>query len=200
MVKGEFAEVIESSLQKYRCQSWSQELIPEFGSLVLTSKSNIWGLVYDVQTAPNDPIRQPQALRLTDEELQKQHPQIYNFIETTFSAIVVGHGSNHIFYHLSPFAAKLHSFVKKASIDEEKVFFKDYAYLDMIFENSQNIVNLNELLLAIINRYNKLGLLNNQLIAEFINNLSHLYGNDYIKLNLLLKRMDNLLAKKNIQS
>lgn len=195
MVKGEFAEVIESSLQSYRCQSWSQDLIPEFGSLVLTCNSNIWGLVYEVQTAPNDPIRQPQALRLTDEELQKQHPQIYNFIQTTFSAIVVGHGSNPIFYHLSPFAAKLHSFIKKASVDEEKSFFKDCAYLDMIFENSQNIANLNELLLAIINRYSKLGLLNNQFISEFINNLTHLYGNDFVKLNLLLKRMDNLLAK-----
>jgi hypothetical protein len=198
MVKGEFAEVIESSLQRYRCQSWSQELIPEFGSLVLTSKSDIWGLVYEVQTAPNDPIRQPQALKLTDEEIQKQHPQIYNFIETTFSAIVVGHGTQPIFYHLSPYAAKLHCFIKKATIEEEKAFFKDYAYLDMIFENTQNIANLNELLLAIINRYNKLGLLNNQFIAEFINNLTHLYGNDFIKLNLLLKRMDNLLAKSNI--
>jgi hypothetical protein len=198
MVKGEFAEVIESSLQRYRCQSWSQELIPEFGSLVLTSKSDIWGLVYEVQTAPNDPIRQPQALKLTDEEIQKQHPQIYNFIETTFSAIVVGHGTQPIFYHLSPYAAKLHCFIKKATIEEEKAFFKDHAYLDMIFENTQNIANLNELLLAIINRYNKLGLLNSQFIAEFINNLTHLYGNDFIKLNLLLKRMDNLLAKSTI--
>jgi hypothetical protein len=198
MVKGEFAEVIESTLQRYRCQSWSQELIPEFGSLVLTSQSNIWGLVYEVQTAPNDPIRQPQALRLTDDELKKQHPQIFNFIETTFSAIVVGHGHNPIFYHLSPYAAKLHCFIKKATIEEEKAFFEDHAYLDMIFENTQNIANLNELLLAIISRYKKLGLLNNQLISELINNLSHLYGNDYIKLNLLLKRMDNLLAKTNI--
>jgi hypothetical protein len=196
MVNGEFAEVIESSLQKYRCQSWSQELIPEFGSLVITKDTNIWGLVYDVQTAPTDPIRQPQALRLTDEELKKQHPQIFNFIETTFSAIVVGHGQEPIYYQLSPYAAKLHNFIKKASTEEEKKFFQDHAYLDMIFENSQNITNLNELLLAIMDRYSKLGFLNNKFIAEFINNLSHLYGNDYTRLNLLLKRMDNLLAKK----
>lgn len=197
MINGEFAEVIESSLQKYRCQSWSQELIPEFGSLVITKDTNIWGLVYDVQTAPTDSIRQPQALKLTEEELKKQHPQIFNFIETTFSAIVVGHGQEPIYYQLSPYSAKLHNFIKKASTEEEKKFFQDHAYLDMIFENSQSITNLNELLLAIMDRYSKLGFLNNKFIAEFINNLSHLYGNDYTRLNLLLKRMDNLLAKKN---
>ena len=199
MINGEFGEIIEASLQKYKAQSWSWNVIPAFGSLVITAETDIWGMVYEVHTAPSEPLRLPKALKLTELQLKNEHPQIFNFIETNFSAIVIGHNKKPIFYQLSPYAAKLHNFVKKASKEEELLFFKDHSYLHVIFENSNLIPNLNELILAIISRYQELDILNDSFINEFINLLSHLYGNDYTKLNLLLKRIDNLLVTKKLQ-
>ena len=188
-----FAEIVQSSLQYYSAQTWSWDTIPAYGSLVISADRQVWGMVYDVQTAPQDPLRIPKALQLSEEELKRNHPQIFNFLTTTFSAIVLGFGKEPVFYQFSPFAPKLHSFIKMADPEEEKLFFKDSSYLHVLFENSNLITNMNELILAIISRYQKLGLLNKDFIEEFIDLLSSLYGNDYNRLNLLLKRIDNLI-------
>lgn len=196
---GEFAEVIESSLSKFTGQSWSWNEVPAYGSLVKTNDQNIWGIVYDVKTQPSDPLRVPQAMGLSEQELIKEHPQIFNFLQTNFSAIIVGYSLKPIFYQLSPFTPKIHSFIKKTSIQEEKIFFSDVNYLHLLFENSSIIPNFNELIMAIISRKQDIGLINNQTVGDFIDLISKLYGNDYTKMNILLQRIDNLIEKKNLQ-
>ena len=88
---------------------------------------------------------------------------------------------------------------KQFSQEYPKTKFIDKGSWGKVFENSNLIPNLNELILAIISRYQELDILTDSFINEFINLLSHLYGNDYTKLNLLLKRIDNLLITKKLQ-
>jgi len=193
---GEFAEVVESSLAKITGQSWNWNEIPAYGSLVKTNDQNIWGIVYDVKTQPSDPLRVPQAMGLSEQELLKEHPQIFNFLQTKFSAIITGYSLSPIFYQLSPFAPRIHSFITKASVEEERIFFSDINYLHLLFENSSIIPNFNELIMAIISRKQDIGLIDNQTVGNFIDLISKLYGNDFNKMNILLKRIDNLIEKK----
>ena len=66
----------------------------------------------------------------------------------------------------------------------------DYLYLLFAFENK--IPNLNELLLAIIKQMKEINKFDSHNLNEFYETLSILTKNDYTRLKLLLKRIQNL--------
>lgn len=191
-----FAEVIESSLTHWLAQSWQWDHFPTFGSLVTvkTHHRTTFGIVHQIQTGSMDPVRYPFAYQKTEEELLKEQPQIFEFLKTTFSCLVLGYQENaSLIYQLAPEPAKIHAFVSRASAEQCKAFFSHEQYLHVLFGLSSQVFNLDELLLAVLKQQTDLGLINEQSVAEFMQTFSLLTGNDYRRTKLFLQRVEQFV-------
>lgn len=186
-----FAEVIESSLITWLAQSWQWDVVPTFGSLVTVEhkKYTLFGVVHQIQTGSMDPVRYPFPYQKTEEELLKEQPQIFEFLKTTFSCLVIGYKEKgKIFYQLAPEPPKIHTFVKTASPALSKEFFNREQFLHVLFGLANQVHNLDELLLALFKTMHDTGSLNKESFESCIEAFSLLTGNDYRRLKLFLQR------------
>ena len=190
-----FAEILESSITTWQAQSWQWDIIPEFGSLV-TATSNgrmLFGIIYDIKTGPIDPIRQPVAYQKTEDELQKEQPQIFEFLKTLFSSISIGYVENgQTFYNLPPQPPKMHTFVGHATAEQYEDCFSSEQFLYLLFSTTEQI-NLEELLLAIIKHQIKHKVLTKKRLNKFIESFFMLNRNNYLQTKTFLSRLQQLL-------
>ncbi len=188
-----FAEIIESSLHDWLAQSWQWNQSPHYGSLVTVEQNTITmiGLVYEVSTGSMDPTRYPFAYQKTQEELLKEQPQIFEFLKTTFSCLVLGYLKKGRVYYLTPSQpATIHSFIHPIPPELSRQFFANDQYIHRIFGLSNKINNIDELLLALLNRQAQNKLLNQDKIVQFMDTYSLLTGNDYRRIKLFLHRVE----------
>lgn len=193
-----FSEIIQSSLQFFVAQSWKWDTFPLFGSLVMTQQHNrtILGIVYEVTTGSMDPVRHPFPYQKTEEELLIEQPQIFEFLQTTFSCVVVGYQEKgHIFYLRSPQPPKIHSFVNYPDPDLSKQFFHNTQYLHILFGATPLIGNLDELLLAILAQQKQKSAPHEDTLKRFIESYSLLAGNDYRRIKLFLQRVQSIFSQ-----
>ena len=188
------AEVIESSLQSFKSQCWEREKIPAFGSCVAIDiphdNKTIFGVVHQVYTCSDDPVRSVYAYRKTEEELQKEQPQIFAFLKTIFTAIVLGHKQGGMISQATiSFPAPLHAFVRPATVEECTQFFEQTYYISLLFSQAFQLGNIDELLLAMLNQFQIMGFRDDALLESFIEQFSLLSGGDYQRLRLFLERI-----------
>jgi hypothetical protein len=191
-----FAEIIESALHSWKAQCWQWDAVPHFGQLVTitTAKRTIFGIVHQIQTGSSDPHRMPFSYQKTEEELLREQPQIFAFLQTTFNCITVGfEENNRIWYQWVPQPPKIHAFVSSATTEQYQQFFKSDQYLNLLFGLSPIISQPDELILAILNRMAEQALLSPERFALFIESFSLLTGNEYRRLKLFLQRVDHLV-------
>lgn len=197
-----FAEVIESSIIEWRAQSWQWNIIPKFGSLVTIKSADktIFGIVYNIQTGPQDSYRTVVPFGKTEEELKREQPQIFSLLKTTFHCLILGYkekDQDKILYQISPEPPKIHTFVYYSSKEENKQFFSNEQYLHILFNYSNNFFSLDELLLAILKNLTVLSILNSTILEKFIETYSILTANDYRKLKLFLQRATYTIKLQN---
>jgi HAS barrel domain len=188
-----FAEIIESSLTGWLAQSWQWDDFPSFGSLVCVENKNriLFGIVHQIQTGSMDPVRYPFAYKKTEEELLKEQPQIFEFLKTTFSCLIIGYREkSRIHYQLAPEPPKIHSFISGISSELCKEFFAHDNYLHLLFGLSNQLFNLDELLLALVKNLANNKLLTEKKLEQIIDSYSLLTGNDYRRLKLFLQRVE----------
>lgn len=193
-----FAEVIESSLSGWVAQSWQWDQFPHFGSLVMIEQQQrtVFGIVYQVQTGSMDPVRYPFAYKKTEQELLQEQPQIFEFLKTTFSCLVLGFKEKGtMYYQLAPEPSKIHAFVAGVPTMQAKEFFSREQYLHLLFEFQHQVLNLNELLLALFKQLSDLELLTHAKIEHIIEQFSLFTGNDYRRLKLFLDRVEPLINR-----
>jgi len=189
-----FAEVIESSLDKFLAQSWEWDAFPKFGSLVSVNggKTTIFGCVTCIQTGSMDPMRYPFPYQKTEEELKAEQPQIFEFLKTTFSVKALGYRDDggKINYTLPPKPAKIHAFIKMCSEKTSSDFFSDPDFLYLLFDSQGSITHFDDLLLSIFRQLNFSKKLNSAVLNTFCQTLSLLTGNDYRRMKTFLKRVE----------
>ena len=190
-----FAEVIESSLTGWLAQSWRWDTFPSFGSLITIEekKRTLFGIVHQVQTGSMGPIRYPFPYKKTEEELLQEQPQIFEFLKTTFSCIIVGYEEKHsITYLIAPEPPKIHSFISHTSAEKSKNFFSCPRYLHLLFTHSAHIFNIDELMLALLKNHVTLNILTKEKLNTFMQTYSLLTGNDYRRIKLFLQRAEHI--------
>lgn len=191
-----FAEIIESSLHNWISQSWQWNQFPTFGSLVTvtTKKRTLFGIVHQIQTGSMDPTRYPFPYQKTEQELLAEQPQIFEFLKTTFSCVVVGYQEqNTIFYLVAPEPPTIHTFVSTTPLQLSKQFLSENLYLSVLFGQAGQLGNIDELLLAILKYQKSLNILPSEQLDSFIAQFSLLTGNDYRRLKLFLQRVQNIV-------
>lgn len=191
-----FAEVIESSLSGWIAQVWHWDFFPSFGSLVIIESKNklFFGIVSQINTGSINPMRYPFPYQKTEEDLLKEQPQIFEFLKTTFSCLMVGYQENKkIIYQIASEPPKIHAFIQPAEPIMYKLFFNQPHYLPIIFANSANTINIDELLLGILKHIKSIVSLNSDYISNFIDHFLLLTCNDYKRVKLFLSRLEMLL-------
>ncbi|HVX01264.1 MAG TPA: hypothetical protein VHA52_12640, partial [Candidatus Babeliaceae bacterium] len=94
----------------------------------------------------------------------------------------------------SPQPPKIHAFIRHASPTELSQFFSDIRYLHLLFSHSSQVLNLDELLLAILKNLIDQSILSKLYFKQFISTFSSLTGNDYRRLRFFLQRAQPLLT------
>lgn len=191
-----FAEVLESSLSSWLAQSWKWNEVPSFGSIVAVENAGktIFGIVHQVQTGSLDAVRHPFAYQKTEEELRLEQPQIFEFLKTNFSCLLLGYmQQGKMYYMLAPQPVTVHSFVFYVQPNQAALFFTSYHYLDMLFSHGSQILNLDELLLAVLKNFSMYGISLPSHLDLFVQRYSLLIGNDYRRMKLFLNRVEQLL-------
>jgi len=191
-----FAEVLESSLSGWLAQSWQWDVLPQFGSMVIIQAPTrlLFAVVHQIQTGSMDPVRYPFAYQKTEEELRVLQPQIFEFLKTTFSCLVLGYQEKgHIYYMLAPEPAKIHAFVAPIDTEQAKNFFTCHNYLNMLLGHGAQVANLDELLLAVLKYLANLNITLTDHLDPFMQRYSLLIGNDYRRVKLFLQRVEQLL-------
>lgn len=195
-----FAEVIISSLQQWTAQSWQWNVRPDFASLMVVQDGNrtIFGLVQSIQTGSWQTERTPFPYQKTEEELLRDQPHIFEFLQTTFTCLTVGHVDEGlpIAYQYALQPPKIHAFVRPATPDEAQAFFSDDRYLTMIFGAQNDQCNLDELLLALLKQRSTESQLSHEQFKQFIDAYCLLTGNDYRRLKLFLHRAQPLIFQE----
>ena len=193
--KNPFAEVVETSLERFTAHCWQWDTFPHFGSLVHIEEANlnIIGCVTHITTGSLEPNRYPFPYQKTEEELKAEQPQIFEFLKTTFTVTIVGYQENETMYYLlPPQPAKIHSFVSSAPHATIASFFAQPNFLYLLFAFSQHIPNVDELLLTLIKELASLQIMSKQLLDSYLQTFSLLTGNDYRRLKLFLQRVQDL--------
>ena len=211
-----FAEIVESSLDKFIAQCWDYNDPPRFGSLVETynKKINIIGCVTNIETKSMDPTRYPFPYKKTEEELLSEQPQIFEFLKTNFEVKVLGYSqsspkgfhprqdyagqaegqatTNTFFYLTPPYPAKIHSFVCKLSQEKTCKFFSNIDLIYTLFI-SKTEINLDELILAIFSQLKSEPRLLENLLSSFYKSSHYLMTNDYKRAKLFFRRIETML-------
>ncbi len=191
-----FAEVIESSLHSWLAQSWKWDMSPDYGSLVTVDQNSTTyvGLVHEVSTGSMDPTRYPFTYQKTEQELLKEQPQIFEFLKTTFSCIILGYCQKGQAYHLAPpRPAKIHSFVQPIASDLNEQFLSHEQYVHRIFSLSNLVSNIDELLFALLAKQNSNQAFTKHKLDPFMHAYCLLTGNDYRRIKLFLRRVEQII-------
>jgi len=194
-----FAEVVESKLTYLIAQCWQWDVTPTFGSLVSIAgkESTLIGIVSSIETGSMDPMRYPFPYQKTEEELKRDHPQIFDFLKTTFTATIIGYQDKEhkVAYTIPPLPAKIHSFVSPISSDTAASFFQSPDFLPLLFAAQETPHITDELFLSLIGEMAQRNVLSVQLFKTYYKTFSLLTGNDYRRLKLLMQRVTTKHAK-----
>ncbi len=186
-----FAEIIESKLEFYKAECWKWDQMPNFGSLVISTQAThiIIGCVTEIETSSSDPTHKPFPFQKTEEELKQDQPQIFALLRTTITVFTLGYFDktiNKIYYRFPLLPCKIHSFVSLAPPVLVKSFFKNFIFLNQLFQQQNQISNFEQLLLALLLEAKNNNLLTPSNLHQFCEIFSLYLGNNYKKLKLFL--------------
>jgi hypothetical protein len=191
-----FAEIIESNLNSWCGKNWAWDNIPSFGSIVSvkTKSRTIYSVIYNIQIGSSDPNRTVMTYQKTEEELKREQPQIFEFLETKFNCVTIAYKENDlIFYQVAPEPPKIHDFVWPITVDERNAILSNEQYLQVLFNYTDSGFLLDELLLAILKFSSDQKTLKSVIFEKFIKMFSLLTNNDYRRLKLFLQRAKNII-------
>lgn len=165
---------------------------PRFGSFLKVDSRenglNIFAIVYNVTTGPQDNVHKPTALGMTREELKLEQPHIFALLKTEVHAAVVGHSvADRVFQHLPPQPPEVHDFVYHASRDEVNALTANFEFLRLLLYVSE--VPADELIAATIREAHIATGSDDQFLVDAGKALSNVLRSDYDRLLSILTKI-----------
>lgn len=192
-----FAEIIESSIVQARGLCWTWSNLPHLGSLVKITQSPfiLYGCIENIQTGSSDPLRQPFAYQKTEAELLQEQPQLFSFLQTTFTIKILGYrkGEAPFFYLLPPQPAKLHGFIEYVQPEECQAFFENPEFLNLFFIPNEQGIDVDELLLALLKHLQETIKIDASFIQRLCQYRASMQAIDYRGMKRFMQRLQHLL-------
>jgi hypothetical protein len=181
-------EIIETNTKMFECQSVKLDESPDFGGFVkvISNDMTIYGIVFNICTMSEDITRKPVAFGLTEEELRRQQPQIFELMHTYFKVLIIGYKKEGYRGILPPRPAKIHSFVYDCEREDLIDISKDLNFLKNILNGQTGIEE--ELVASVIRNLSKVVLEKDSYMITVGKELIRLLKNDFDRF-LTIKRM-----------
>ena len=182
-------EVIESSTSSFTAQARELNGAPGFGTFVKTNTAPVaYGLVYDIRTQSADANRKPTAYGMTEQELRREQPQIFELLKTEFDAVIVGHaGERGPLQILPPQPPGIHSFCHACDEREVKALTAHGDFVRTILGGSQ--LPSDELIIASVRNAWAVRGFDMAYLVTLGKELSRLIRDDYERLSSLIRRI-----------
>jgi hypothetical protein len=182
-------EVIESSTSRFTAQSCELNQAPGFGTFVKTGNGSVaYGLVFDIRTQSADANRKPTAYGLTEEELRREQPQIFELLRTEFDAVIVGHAGDSGPMQILPSQPPgIHSFCFPCNEREVKSLTTNGDYVRTILGGSQ-LPSDDLIIVSVRNAWAVRGF-DTAYLVTLGKELSRLIRDDYERLSSLIRRI-----------
>ena len=186
---GHAGEVIESSTSYFTAQACELNGAPGFGTFVKTQTPTVsYGLVYDSRTQSADANRKPTAYGMTEAELRREQPQIFELLKTEFDTVIVGHaGERGPLQILPPQPPGIHSFCYACSEKEVKALTENGDFVRTILGGSQ--MPNDELIIASVRNAWEVRGYDMAYLVKLGKELSRLIRDDYERLSSLIRRI-----------
>jgi len=195
------AEVISSTITGFVAESRRDRSAPDgmprsrrpsFGSFVRAYSEDddldIYAVVYNVITGPQDNMHKPAALGMTREELKLQQPHIFALLKTEVQAVSIGYSREEKFFqHLPPQPPQVHDFVYACVPKEARQATENLDFLQLIA--SVSAVPSVELIAAVIRHAYEARDADKQFLHEAGQYLSTIYRDDYDRLLSALRKI-----------
>lgn len=192
--KNSFGEIIQSNLTSWEFQSWKWNYSLLFSDIVYTIINNItiFGIITHIETKSMYETREVHPFQMTQDELLKEHPHIFELLKTTGICMTLGYqNATDIFhYTIPPHPPLIHTFVHHASQKQIISFFNDANAFNLLFSSSDKNFILQEAIFSLFIR-----LQNNKVLTK--NHITHLIDAiiqhgymDYQKLQLFIQRIE----------
>lgn len=193
-----FAEIIDSSITQATGLCWEWSKLPQLCSLVKIQQPpyTLFGLIINIKTGSNDPLRQPFAYQKTEAELLQEQPQIFAFLQTTFTIKILGYKKDTaaLSYLLPPQPSKLHNFITYTTPEETSSFFAAPKFLDLFFSQKESDIDQEELLLALLKNLKESIGISPAYIQKICTHRSTMHGIDYKNIKKFMQRIEQIIS------
>jgi hypothetical protein len=188
-------EVVESHTAGFRAQARELHGAPALGALVrVESEPVAYGIVFNVETGSLDAHRRPVAYGLTEEELRREQPQIFELLKTEFEALLVGYREGDLLWQtLPPYPPRLHSFVYECPPEEVRTFTEELDFLRLLVQSEPR--HLDELLLAVARQAIQAHEGEPEYVTAIGQEIARLIGSDYDRLRSIIRRLAKSTAR-----
>ncbi|HAA74304.1 TPA: hypothetical protein DCE37_04195 [Candidatus Latescibacteria bacterium] len=182
-------EVIESSTSYFTAQASELNGAPGFGTFVKTTTDPVsFGLVYDIRTQSVDANRKPTAYGMTEEELRREQPQIFELLRTEFDAVIVGHQGDRGPLQILPLQPPgIHTFCYACDDREVKALTGNGDFVRSILAGTQ--LPTDELIIASVRTAWAVRGYDMAYLVTLGKELSRLIRDDYERLSSLIRRI-----------
>lgn len=194
--KTSFAEIVESSATHCTLHSWQLDVCPPRGSLVLidTAEGALFGVISSVATGCPDGAAVVHPYRQTQEQLRADHPEIFEFLQTTASCLLIGSiSAGQIVYNVSGKPAPIHAFVREATREEYVDVFSKMQWVPVLCGHFQHGSIPDELFIAILMRLRAYDALTQDTLEQFLDVYAALTDGEYRHLRLFVQRIAQLI-------
>jgi hypothetical protein len=173
---------------------------PPFASFVRAADT-LFGVVFHVETGSLEANRPLSALGLTEEELRRDQPQIYELLTTRFTAALIGYqidnsadsGSQNgtIRHYLPPRPPRPHTQVFLCTPDETRRLTEEVSFLRGLLLGETGVTSGDELVAALLRNALSVRENNTEYLHYVGRELACLLRNDTTRLRALLEKIVN---------
>lgn len=194
-----FAEVIQSSLKLITALCWDDDALPHFGSIVEVCYNNCtsYGIITEITAKITDDQRTPFAFKKSPDELRRDQPQIFAFMQTTCTLSMIWHKhatSTHLSSRTAPTPAPLHTFVQLAP---QEVWKEILINQELLFAITEHITptTADDCLLVIAENAAAKGIITPSELLEFIEIYAREINTDLHRAQRFLQHMERALKR-----
>ncbi|MFN8655684.1 MAG: hypothetical protein U0105_05045 [Candidatus Obscuribacterales bacterium] len=194
-------EVLTSSIVGFTGEFWNADdggmvranlQMPRFGSFVRAESSdtglNVFGVVYNVVTGPQDSMHKPTALRMSRDELRLQQPHIFSLLRTEVYATIVGYELEGQYHkRLPPHPPLVHDFLFKCLPEEVVAITEDFDFVRFLTEVP--VVPIDELIASAVQEAYQARNRDYKFLVTAGQTISRLIPGDYDRLVSVLRKI-----------
>lgn len=188
------AEITKGSLTNWSGYAHDVRQPPPFGALITMHNSNslLWGFVTDIITQTTDNIYGVYPYALSEQELQREHPEISGALLTEVQGIIIGQRNPTTrTIHRASTPPPLHAHVTCATADQYRQLMEAGDFFPILLAIINDPTLADEIAAALITQLTMQEMLTGVYRYSYAEWFFRATGNDYGRLKKFLQRLPN---------